>query len=99
MFWERAGNRAVREGKWKLVSTYPSYTWELFDLENDRGETTNVARQNHDVVSQLSTKYFAWAKKNDVVDFSTLEDKEPKNMKEFRKSKMQEAPRSGYGVL
>jgi len=99
LFWERAGNRAVREGKWKLVSTYPSYTWELFDLENDRGETTNVARQNHDVVSQLSTKYFAWAKKNDVVDFSTLEDKEPKNMKEFRKSKMQEAPRSGYGVL
>ena len=99
LFWERAGNRAVREGKWKLVSTYPSYTWELFDLENDRGETTNVARQNHDVVSQLSTKYFAWAKKNDVVDFSTLEDKEPKNMKEFRKSKMQEVPRSGYGVL
>jgi arylsulfatase A-like enzyme len=47
LFWERAGNRAVRSGKWKLVSTWPGYNWELYDLETDRGETTNVARQNH----------------------------------------------------
>lgn len=98
LFWERAGNRAVRDGKWKLVSTYPSYSWELFDLESDRGETNNVARQHHDVVSKLSTKYFEWAKKTGVVEFSTIEDKEPQNMKDFRKSKVQELPRSGYGV-
>lgn len=90
LFWERAGNRAVREGKWKLVSTWPSYSWELFDLEADPGETKNVARENHDVVSRLSVQYFAWAKENGVVDFATLEDKEPQSMKEFRKSKQQE---------
>ncbi|WP_316816608.1 arylsulfatase [Pedobacter nyackensis] len=96
LFWERAGNRAVREGKWKLVSHWPSYNWELYDLEADRGETTNLARQNHDVVSQLSVKYFDWAKKTGVVDFATLEDKEPKSMKDFRRSKVQE-PIAGAG--
>lgn len=43
LFWERAGNRAVRSGKWKLVSHWPSYSWELYNLENDRGETQNLA--------------------------------------------------------
>nr|WP_121270139.1 arylsulfatase [Pedobacter schmidteae] len=90
LFWERAGNRAVRAGKWKLVSHWPSYSWELYDLEADRGETTNLARQNHELVSQLSVKYFDWAKKTGVVDFATLEDKEPKSMKDFRRSKVQE---------
>lgn len=96
LFWERAGNRAVRAGKWKLVSHWPSYNWELYDLENDRGETTNLARQHHDTVSRLSVAYFAWAKKTGVVDFATLEDKEPKSMKDFRRSKVQE-PIAGGG--
>lgn len=96
LFWERAGNRAVRAGKWKLVSHWPSYNWELYDLEADRGETTNLARQNHEIVSELSVKYFEWAKKTGVVDFALLEDKEPKSMKEFRRSKVQE-PIAGGG--
>lgn len=96
LFWERAGNRAVRAGKWKLVSHWPSYNWELYDLETDRGETTNLARQNHERVSQLSVKYFDWARKTGVVDFATLEDKEPKSMKDFRRSKVQE-PIAGAG--
>ena len=90
LFWERAGNRAARKGKWKLVSTWPSYTWELYDLENDPTETKNVARQNHEVVSQLSQAYFNWAKKVGAVDFAEIEDKEPASMKQFRKSKEQE---------
>ena len=87
LFWERAGNRAARKGKWKLVSTWPSYTWELYDLENDPTETKNVARQHHDVVSELSQAYFKWAKSVGAVDFGELEDKEPVEMKNFRKSK------------
>jgi arylsulfatase A-like enzyme len=98
LFWERAGNRGVREGKWKLVSTYPSYTWELYDLEKDRGETTNLVRENHDVVSQLSVKYFQWAQKTGVVEFSTLENKEPQSMKDYRKSKVQEPAGGGFGL-
>jgi arylsulfatase len=96
LFWERAGNRAVRFGKWKLESHYPSYAWELYDLEGDRGETQNIAAQNHDIVSQLSVKYFEWAKKTGVVDFSELESKEPVSMKKYRESKLQEPARGGF---
>jgi arylsulfatase A-like enzyme len=90
LFWERAGNRAVRDGKWKLESHYPSYTWELYDVESDRGETRDIARFNHDVVSRLSIAYFQWAKKVGSVDFSTIEDREPQTMKDYRKSKVQD---------
>ncbi|MEN9909113.1 MAG: hypothetical protein RLZZ540_2262 [Bacteroidota bacterium] len=75
IFWERAGNRAVREGKWKLVSIYPSYQWELYDLESDRGETTNVAQKNEGIVNQLSAKYFEWAEKTGVVEYSKFKQK------------------------
>ena len=75
LFWERAGNRAVREGKWKLVSIYPSYQWELYDLEADRGETTNVATQNPGIVNDLSAKYFDWADKTGVVEYSKFKQK------------------------
>ncbi|WP_369013804.1 arylsulfatase [Flavobacterium anhuiense] len=75
LFWERAGNRAVREGKWKLVSIYPSYQWELYDLEADRGETNNVAAQNPGIVNDLSAKYFDWADKTGVVEYSKFKQK------------------------
>ncbi|WP_313263419.1 arylsulfatase [Sphingobacterium sp.] len=90
LFWERAGNRAARIGKWKLVSTWPSYKWELYDLEQDPTERKDVAGLHHDVVSRLSTAYFRWAKDNGVVDFAELEAKEPQSMKDFRESKIQE---------
>jgi len=75
IFWERAGNRAVREGKWKLVSISPSYQWELYNLENDRGETNNLAQQNPGIVNDLSAKYFDWADKTGVVEYSKFKQK------------------------
>lgn len=77
IFWERAGNRAVRKGKWKIVSIYPSYQWELYDLETDRGETQNVANRNPLVVDELSKNYFEWAKQNDVVDYDRIKQNAP----------------------
>lgn len=72
VFWERAGNRAVRKGKWKLVSTWPQYRWELYNIEEDRGETTDLAAQRTDVVNELSAAYFEWAKRTGVVDFDKI---------------------------
>jgi arylsulfatase A-like enzyme len=77
LFWEWAGNRAIRKGKWKLVSIYPSYQWELYDLENDRGETRNLAALNPNVVDALSYQYFDWARRTDVVDYDKIKPQQP----------------------
>lgn len=72
LFWERAGNRAVRKGKWKLVSIYPNAGWELYDLDKDRGETTDLAAQHPEVVRDLAWEYQKWAVRTGVVDYETI---------------------------
>ena len=63
IFWEHEGNRAIRVGKWKLVSKVhknKSFTeadennWELYDMENDPSETKNLAVQFPEKVKELS---------------------------------------------
>jgi arylsulfatase A-like enzyme len=71
LFWERGGNKAVRDGKWKLVSTSDG-KYELYDIEKDRAENTDLAAQNPTVVQQLKEQYKVWAQKNDVVDYNKL---------------------------
>jgi arylsulfatase len=77
LFWERAGNRAVRKGNWKIVSTYPSYKWELFDLSNDRGETTDLSSKFPETVDKLSVEYFKWAEQTGVVDYDKIKPAQP----------------------
>jgi arylsulfatase A-like enzyme len=54
---------AIRRGKWKLirVATLPGKT-ELFDVEADPGETTNLAEQHPDVVRDLEARLLGYAK-------------------------------------
>ncbi len=66
LFWEHAGNCAVRDGKWKLVAPYRG-SWELYDMEADRTETTDLARQYPAIVKNMSEAYAAWAKRVGVL--------------------------------
>jgi arylsulfatase A-like enzyme len=71
LYFEHEANRAIRKGKWKLVSRSaprPPYTgpWELYDLERDRSELHDLAAQNPDLVEELSTQWDTWAKQNNV---------------------------------
>ena len=43
--WELFGNRAIRQGKWKLVWAREQSKWELYDLEADRTETNDLAKK------------------------------------------------------
>ncbi len=60
LFWEHEGNRAVREGAWKLVSRFPG-PWELYDLTADRTELHDLAAEQPERVVELAAKYDAWA--------------------------------------
>ena len=65
IFWEHEGNRAVRSGNWKLVSTYPD-DWELYDMAADRVERNNLASRHPDTVRELAAEWNAWAERAHV---------------------------------
>lgn len=60
IYWEHFGNRAIRQGKWKLVSVSKG-NWELYNLETDRTETNNMAEKLPEKVSQMIDLYDKWA--------------------------------------
>jgi arylsulfatase len=62
IFWEHEGNRAVRQGKWKIVSKH-NQDWELYDIDADRSEMRDLASENPDRVRDMSQAWAAWAKR------------------------------------
>jgi arylsulfatase len=61
LYWEWAGNSAVREGKWKLVWDKLVKRWELYDLEADRTETNNLSEAEPQRAAELAKLYDQWA--------------------------------------
>ena len=64
--WEHEGNRAIRQGKWKLVAAH-GQAWELYDLEADRTELNNLANKYPERVDQLKAMYQSWAQRCGVL--------------------------------
>ena len=58
--WEHEGNRALREGDWKLVSAFGS-GWELYNMRQDRLETRDLSRQMPERVAAMEALYERWA--------------------------------------
>ncbi len=65
IYFQHLGNRAVRAGKWKLVALKGN-PWELYDLDADRTETTNLADSYPELVDKLGAQWCAWASDVDV---------------------------------
>jgi arylsulfatase len=66
LFWEHEENRAVRDGKWKLVAK-KNEPWELYDMEKDRTEMHDLAAKHPEKVQELSKAWDEWAKRADVL--------------------------------
>jgi arylsulfatase len=54
--WEHEGNRAVRDGDYKLVNRLGS-GWELFDLRVDRLEANDLAARMPEKVREMAALY------------------------------------------
>ncbi len=56
LWWLHEGNRAIREGQWKLVAA-KGEPWELYDLSVDRAETNDVKDTHPEIVKRLSDQW------------------------------------------
>ncbi len=61
--WEWSGNRAIRQGSWKLVwdTQNKPGRWELYDLATDRTELHDLADEQPERVADMRRAYEAWA--------------------------------------
>ncbi|MFP4383145.1 MAG: arylsulfatase [Spirochaetia bacterium] len=70
IFWEHEGNRAVRDGSWKLVSKTvdgENGPWELYDMNEDRTELSDLAAKDPGRVKNMAAMYNQWAERCGVL--------------------------------
>lgn len=67
LYWEHEGNRAVREGKWKLVAKGKQGRWELYDMEADRTELNDRASREPERVGRMAALWESWARRVHVL--------------------------------
>jgi arylsulfatase A-like enzyme len=86
--WEIFGNRAVRQGDWKLRWEYKPLgkgDWELFNLATDPAERKDLAAERPDKVQELVLLWESYVRANNVVlpsrsPYETLDDQLPKRV-------------------
>jgi arylsulfatase len=69
IYFEHEGNRAIRDGKWKLVSKGPTSKWELYDMEKDRTEMNDLSLKERNRATYMMYQWEQWAHERGVVPF------------------------------
>jgi arylsulfatase len=70
--WELFGNRALRQGKWKLLwiaskDKNKKSRWELYDLEKDPGESKDLSKECPEKYRELLSLWDDYVKRNGVI--------------------------------
>jgi arylsulfatase len=65
LFWEHEGNRAVRQGNFKLLAAH-NEPWQLYDLATDRTELHDLSKDDPRKVAELQKLYSDWAQRTGV---------------------------------
>ena len=81
MAWEIFGNRAVRQGNWKLrwqIKPYGRSEWELFDVAADPAERKDLAAERPEKLREMAALWDDYVRTNHVVlpsrtPFETME--------------------------
>ncbi|MBC8434860.1 MAG: hypothetical protein H8D93_01185 [Verrucomicrobia bacterium] len=76
LYWQHEINAAIREGDWKVVTSYDRdpNAWELYDLSRDRSEQEDLSAHHPDKVVDLAAKWRAWAKSSNVLPYPEARD-------------------------
>lgn len=64
--WRTTPVSVIRSGPWKLLKFYEGNRVELYNLEDDLGETRDLARQNPEKREQLLDQLNGWLQANDA---------------------------------
>lgn len=60
IFWEHQGNRAIRDGRWKLVAQFEK-PWRLYDLIADPTERADLAATHPARAAAMADAWDRWA--------------------------------------
>ncbi|WP_252736537.1 MULTISPECIES: sulfatase-like hydrolase/transferase [unclassified Psychrosphaera] len=80
-FNDKGQQSVIYQGRWKLLIeagwylqtlAKPGITYELYDLNNDPGETNNLAKLKPDLVKKLTAMCDKWKKENKIVDYEKI---------------------------
>ena len=71
LYWEHEGNRAVRQGNWKLVAAHGE-PFRLYDIASDRAEMHDLSGEQADKVKELKGLYQTWAQRSGVLPWNQV---------------------------
>ncbi|AQQ71582.1 Arylsulfatase [Limihaloglobus sulfuriphilus] len=87
MFFNDKGQQGcIYKGRWKLLiepgwyvhtSKTEETVYELYDLENDPAETTDISQKKPELAARLTAECDKWQKKCGIVDYSEILDTRP----------------------
>ena len=67
LFWQWQSGKAIRKGKWKLVSDNKG-PWELYNMDIDETETNDLVNEFPEVVKELTTDWGNWLKESEIIN-------------------------------
>ena len=75
LYWEHLGKlQAVRMGKWKGVRLNPDEEIQLYDLEADLAEETDVAKEHPEIVAKIADIFINGRSKSEYFPLKTQAD-------------------------
>jgi arylsulfatase len=88
--WEVFGNRAVRQGDWKIrwqIKPFGTGDWELFNLKSDPSEHKDLSAERPDKLKAMVALWDQYAKANNVIlpsrgPFETAEKQLPQRVRD-----------------
>jgi arylsulfatase len=71
LYWEHEGNRAIRDGKWKLVAEF-NKPWELYDISSDRSEQHDLSSEQVSRAKNMANAWDDYAARAQVIPWENI---------------------------